>query len=86
MENSIKMDDLGGKNTYFWKHPCMSLPLFLLPVEKLQFHSTGEKKTRFFFKSQSHMLHVTGIFTLPDDSIKVTKLYPQNVGLVTNKL
>ena len=21
IENPIKMDDLGGKNPYFWKHP-----------------------------------------------------------------
>ena len=25
MENPIKMDDLGGKPHYFWKHPCPSL-------------------------------------------------------------
>ena len=24
MENPIKMDDLGGKTPYFWKHPYMS--------------------------------------------------------------
>ena len=23
MENPIKMDDLGGKNPYFWKHPML---------------------------------------------------------------
>ena len=27
MENPIKMDDLGGKSPYFWKHPYSSFRL-----------------------------------------------------------
>ena len=31
MENFIKMDDLGGKTPYFWKHPFYSSSVFFSP-------------------------------------------------------
>ena len=31
MENTIKMDDLGGKTPYFWKHPYKRSPPLRIP-------------------------------------------------------